>query len=251
MNRKSVKGIYSKPMDPHASDPVVENNDLPAMGNESPAAQPENSESMSMDDALNKYPENQKESKAMAPFSAELKDVANQTGKIQDQQQPKAAGGTNDSYIVLRMRVQNGTMTVIGSKRVEGPLLRTETIVPGGLTHESFVGDTRVAIGSIPDFGEQRSYPRPGTKEHFITELPSFDFNLRLPGEKVSLNDLPKLNVSLYRLKEALPDLKLSALPLQAQYSKEVRVVAQLKGINVSELKGDVKESVNKSFSNQ
>lgn len=169
-----------------------------------------------------------------------------------EQIQKKTRMKKEPGYIVLRMRVQNGEMSVIGARRVEGPFLEDSNLVQSGLTYEAFLKDRRVALGSIIDFGEQRSFPRPDAdparEGHHITTLPSFDFNFKISADKIALKDLPALNISLYRFKEHVGDLRLSEAPLREQFAREIRVVAEMNGIRTDRLKGDVKKAIRQMF---
>ncbi|MFD2932324.1 hypothetical protein [Spirosoma flavum] len=249
MSRKSIKGIYSKPMDAFATQPVIENRKLPTMDNASSqnAQWPKlaTPNQILMDDARDQ-PTTGRKGNQMAAFKAADEPSTN---PVYADQVPKVTRKpANAGYIVLRMRVQNGVLSVVGSKRVDSQLVNNDSIVQGGLTYEAILENTRLTIGSVPDYGEQRSFPRPGEHEHHITVMPSFDFNLKMPSDKITMQDLPQLKVSLYRFKEHVPDLKLGVQPLNAQFDKEVRVVAELNGIELSQLKPDVRELVEKAF---
>jgi hypothetical protein len=249
MNRKSIRGIYSKPMDATAR-PIIENAKLPAMTDavapmqQAPAR---DANSRLMDDA--QPPAVDASKPTMGAFVVDQPGPIRVIPRVLPDQEPRLTRATPDtSYVVLRMRVQDGKLAVVGSKRVDGPLLAEEEVVQDGLTYEASIDDKRLSLGSVPDFGEQRSYPRPGTTEHYVTVLPSFDFNLRVPSDKISLQDLPRLKISLYRFKVPVPNLKLGPQPLRAQLDQEVRVVAELNGIQVAKLPPNVQEVVQRAF---
>jgi len=191
----------------------------------------------------------------MAPFDQKgperIKMQTPETGYTQ-QTEKKTRMQKEPGYIVLRMRVQNGELSVIGSRRVDGAFLEHSNLIQNGITYEAFLKEGRIAIGSIPDFGEQRSFPRPkgdpSHEGHHFTMLPSFDFNLKIHAEKITLKDLPALQVSLYRFKEHVPDLVLTDVPLKARFEKEVRVVAEMNGIKVGRLRDEVKKSLKETF---
>lgn len=254
MTRKSVKGVFTQPMNGAASSPVIENSKLPSMDDaiskKEKSKTVKNSKGL-MDDAATKKATGKKSTgNFMPPFTPEKRRKRKEAEIIYEDQVAKPTRKlANESYVVLRMRVQNGAMSVIGSKKVDGVLLTNENPVQGGLTYEASIANARLAIGSVADYGESRSYPRPGEHEHHITTLPSFDFNVKLPGENVALKDLPILKVSLYRFKELVPDIKLTQLSLEKQFDKEVRVVAELNGIQLAGLDKDVREVIKKTFS--
>lgn len=139
-------------------------------------------------------------------------------------------------YVRMRLRVQDGEVSVLGAKAVEGPLV--EPKIQGALAYEATLGRRRIAAGAIPDVGEKRSFPAPKARGeqsgHFVTPLESYEINVRVPKEEVSLSSLPRLEVALYRVKEDLPVVHHAALmrdvPLGVQFDKHVREVGRLKG---------------------
>jgi len=257
MTRKTTKGIFGKAMDAKATDPIIENNKLPRME----AADSKKAEPLPAKSKTVMLMENVKEGgasptrkdlaagKVMAPFDAKKKEkMPPPVGDMKPKATRKQAG---EFYLVFRMHVQNGEMTVQGCKRVDSELAKHEDIVQGGLTYEATLQESRLNVASVPDFGEQRSFPRPddrGEKGHHITILPSFDFNVRIPGNAITEKDLPKVKVSLYRFKEHVPSIKLNAAPLARQFEKEVRVVAELDGIKTDKMAQDVKAQIKTAF---
>lgn len=176
----------------------------------------------------------------MAAFKRSAKVVAPK--KYGDQKPPSTRIAKKETtekepagYVRMRLRVQDGDVSVLDAKAVEGPLV--ETKIQGALAYEATLGPRRVAAGAIPDVGEKRSFPAPKGKGpqsgHFVTPLESYEINVRVPKESVSLASLPRLEVALYRVKEELPVVHaaaLSAAPLGVQFDKHVREVARLKG---------------------
>ena len=146
-------------------------------------------------------------------------------------------------YVRMRLRVKDGEVSVLDAKAVEGPLV--ETKIQGALAYEATLGPRRVAAGAIPDVGEKRSFPAPKGKGpqagHFVTPLESYEINVRVPKEEVTLKSLPRLEVAVFRVKEELPvahTALLAAAPLDVQFDKEVREVARLKGFQPEKHKG-------------
>lgn len=146
---------------------------------------------------------------------------------------------TKDGYVRLQLRVAGEKVSVVGVTAVEGPLVQ-ETKLDGDLVYEVALGGKRVSVGSVPDAGVRRSFPSPdGPPEmrgHFVTELESFDVAVRVPASQVSMSALPKLDIALYRLKEALPQRTLDARPLSEQFARELREVGRVKGIRTDRL---------------
>ncbi|HXV34789.1 MAG TPA: hypothetical protein VD769_12325 [Gaiellaceae bacterium] len=177
-----------------------------------------------------------------------------------DMEAPKAraTARAKDGYVRLRVRVtEGGRLTVVGAKAVEGELV--EPKLQGAMAYEAAVGGKRIAAGGIPDVGEQRSFPDPKAKlpemkGHHVVELPSYEVNVRVPKAAVKASQLPKLELALFRIKEDLPEeatvLAAAApeAPLAAQFGKELREVARLKGIKPDKLAKPVADQLRKAF---
>jgi hypothetical protein len=102
------------------------------------------------------------------------------------------------------------------------------------------IGGKRVASGSIPDVGVMRSFPHPdaaqGQEGHYITPATSFDFLVRIPKEAVSENNLRRMQIPLYRIKEApLPQAE-GPESLGERFEKELREVGRIRGVKLEEL---------------
>jgi hypothetical protein len=248
MPRKAIKGVFTQSMD-IAGKPIVEDTKLPNMDDviKKPIIKTAKIQKL-MDDSATTRITSAKPS-LMTDFVLDTKkEKPIDAAGLPEQKARAVRSAVDDSYVVLRMRVQNGEMTVIGSKKVDGPLANYDDIVQSGLTYEATLENARLAIGSVADFGERRSYPRPGEHEHNITNVPSFDFNLKIPSSRIVAKDLPKLKISLYRFKEPLIQPKLGMAPLDQQFEREARIVAELNGINVADLSADVKSTIKKAF---
>jgi len=261
MKRKNIKGIFSKPMDPQ-TDPVIENNNLPAMPDvkqnqpgqikhppkgkgymPSSPAKISKINRIAISKGLEMAPFNEKENKKI---KVQMPDQG-----YHDQAEKKSRKN-EPGYIVFRMRVQDGQISVVGARKIEGPFLENENLIQSGITYEAFLKDRRIAVGSIPDYGEQRSFARPQSdpshEGHHITILPGFDFNLKIAADKITFKELPGIRLTLYRFKEHVPDLSINAAPLKVRFEKEVRVVAEMNGIEVERLHDDIKKSLKQIF---
>ncbi len=123
-----------------------------------------------------------------------------QEGGAEEVRRPEAAAATRilkkettekepAGYVRMRLQVRDGEVTVLDAKAVEGPLV--ETKLQGALAYEATLGTRRVAAGAIPDVGEKRSFPAPKAKgaqaTHFVTPLESYEINVRVPKEEVTL----------------------------------------------------------------
>lgn len=169
-------------------------------------------------------------------------------GRISKETTEKEPAG----YVRLRLQVRDGDVSVLGAKAVEGPLV--EPKLQGALAYEATLGKKRIAAGAIPDVGEKRSFPAPKAKgeqaTHFVTPLETYEINVRVPKDEVTLEKLPRLEVALYRMKEDVPRVHRAALldaPLAVQFEKQVREVGRLKGFQPEKHK-DVAAELRKAF---
>jgi hypothetical protein len=153
---------------------------------------------------------------------------------------PGRRGSTQElGYVRLHVHVENGEMSVQDITAVEGPLIE-HTPLQGDLAYEVLIGGKRVASGSIPDVGVMRSFPHPdaaqGQEGHYITPATSFDFLVRIPKEAVSENNLRRMQIPLYRIKEApLPQTE-GPESLGERFEKELREVGRIRGVKLEEL---------------
>jgi len=166
-----------------------------------------------------------------------------------DQERPKpprrskSGGGASkkakEGYVRLRVLAQNGELSVVGAKFVEGPLAAMDALHPG-LAYEVTLGSRRVAAGAIPDAGVWRSFPdplgRPGLLGHHITEVSSYEIAVRVPTQELSMSALPKARITLYRWRGTGPAAPVEGRPLKAQLKGRVETIATLKGIRLSRL---------------
>lgn len=185
------------------------------------------------------------------------KATVRQTKTRPDMEAPKtrATARAREGYVRLRVRVtEGGRLTVVGAKAVEGELV--EPKLQGAMAYEATIGGRRIAGGGIPDAGEQRSFPDPKAKlpemkGHHVTELASYEVNVRVPREAVKVAELQKLEIGLFRIKEDLPEEAAAIAaeaPLADQFQKELREVARLKGIKPDKLAKPVADQLRKAF---
>ena len=233
--------------------PVVGNTRLPRMTDTPPEATPIGGKTLLM---AAKPKADTGKTKRMPPASTA---VLRQTKTRPDMEAPKAkaAARAQDGYVRLRLRVtEGGRLTVVGAKAVDGEFV--EPKLQGALAYEAALGPRRIAAGGIPDVGEQRSFPDPKAplpemKGHHVTELASYEVNVRVPRGAVKAAELPKLEVVLFRIKEDLPaDAAVLAAaepaPLGDQFRRELREVARLKGIKPDKLAKPVADQLKKAF---
>lgn len=166
--------------------------------------------------------------------------------------QPHPEGSDAGSYLRMRVRVENGEMSVLDVREVDGPLAMPGHL-PSGFAYEVTLGAKRVAVGGVPDLGEWRGYPSPkGPPElhgHHVTQLSEAEFNVRVPREEVSLSALPQTEITLYQVKEPAQNRPIPrGLSLQAEFTNEIREVARLKGINVDSLSKDAQKEFRRAL---
>jgi hypothetical protein len=161
------------------------------------------------------------------------------------------AAEEGDAYVRMRVRVEDGEMSVRSMKTVEGPLIAHEDL-HGDLAYEVTVGKKRVASGAIPDVGVNRSFPHPdpvpGQEGHHLAPSAAHEFIARVPREAISLSSLPRTNVTLFRVKEGpLPSVE-GPERLVAHFDKELREVAELRGIRLEALPKSVQAQARRSL---
>lgn len=170
-----------------------------------------------------------------------------QERKLERREEPKL----RERYVRLRLRVEGGEISVVGARSVEGPLIAAEKL-HSGLVYEAALGKKRIGIGSIPDVGVTRSFPlpegSPGPEGHFITELPSYEFDVRLPQKEISPRALPRLRIVVYRAKGTTPIQRIHPEPLHVQFGERLREVAQLRGIYLDNLSVNMRKKLQQAL---
>jgi hypothetical protein len=155
-----------------------------------------------------------------------------------------------EAYLRMRLHVENGEISIVEARKVEGPLTMPDKI-DGDLAYEVTVGSNKITAGSIADVGVNRSFPNPqavpGQEGHFFVELPSYEFNVRIPRESLSSSTLPKAEIAVYRVKTPVSE-PIGDKPLRSQFAGELREVARLKGIPVKKLPKSIQTENNRLF---
>ncbi|MFL5820044.1 MAG: hypothetical protein ACJ76S_05100 [Solirubrobacteraceae bacterium] len=77
--------------------------------------------------------------------------------------------------------------------------------------------------------------PAAGQEGHFFMPATSYEFVVRVPKEAVSLRSLPRLNVTLFRIKEPVPATE-GPEPLGDHFPKELHEVGRIRGIRLKQL---------------
>jgi hypothetical protein len=163
----------------------------------------------------------------------------------------RASKQAKEGYVRLRVLVEHGELSVAGAKFVEGPLAPMETLHPG-LAYEVTLGGRRVAAGAIPDAGVWRSFPDPlgrvGLEGHHITEVPSYEIAIRVPGQELSMSALQKVGITLYRWRGTGPAAPVADRSLKAQLKGRVDTIATLKGIRMRRLSEEAQAELRRAL---
>lgn len=185
----------------------------------------------------------------MSPFNPK---AAKELGASQESRQemkahPDAAEAqiSGQGYLRLRMRVAGDRLSVVDVQQVQGPLVQTGSVA-GEYAYEVQLDAKPVATEGILDVGVSRSYPRPGSNEHHITQHSTFEFNVRLPRAEVPDAAVPRLSVTVYRFADASP--KMIQGRISAQPGLQARPIAQLQGIRLESLEPELREKFQKVF---
>jgi hypothetical protein len=161
-----------------------------------------------------------------------------------DQEPVRRRAASAEQYVRLRVRVDDGELSIVGGHLVDSPLAQSAQF-QGGFAYEITDGDRLLHAGSIPDLGVVRSFAKPdGTREqlrHHTYELSTYEFDARVPAASLTRTALPGIDVVLYRVKEraparALAAQALTAAPLGVQRARELREVGRVAGLPASVL---------------
>lgn len=183
----------------------------------------------------------------MEPVPERAEAAAGRAGEEQVETPREPDQETHPASVRLRLRVSSGDISIIGVHVVPGTVAFPNRL-DYGLAYEIADGGQLVAAGSVPDVGERRSYPdpqgRPGLEGHHIEELETFEINVRLPRQALTAASLPRLAVSLFRMKEqpvAAPDRTRSLIK---QFGNQLRPIAEMRGIRPKDLPERVQEQL-------
>jgi len=168
------------------------------------------------------------------------------SGKWIPKERSKQEALSRDTYVRITVRVQNGEMSVVDSAQIEGKLAMPSNL-GGNFVYEVTRGQERIYIDSIPDIGTKRSFADPNApserrREHII-ELDSYEFNVLVPEEALTLEALQDLDITLYRAKEPLK-MDIRPEPTEIQFERELRKVAHLRGIPYESLPPKVQSAM-------
>jgi hypothetical protein len=163
----------------------------------------------------------------------------------------RAAKQPREGYVRLRVLVDDGEMSIVGAKFVEGPLAAVETLPPG-LVYEVTLGSRRIATGAIPDAGVWRSFPdplgRPALEGHHITVTPRYEIAVRVPAEEMTISGLARMRIALYRWRGPGRVAPVAGRSLASQLKGRVDRIAALSGIRMTGLSRQAQAELRKAL---
>lgn len=220
-------------------DPVVEDARKPQMEDKAPRPRRVGGRTLLM---AEDPPEPTRKTGRMDPLPKQAGRAKKQRLPLEEQvapRNPRRSPADAERYLRIRVRVEGDTLSVQHIKEVEGPLVAHEDL-HGALAYEVTVGGERVASGSVPDAGVNRAFPplepAAGQEGHFFAPAPSHDILVRVPSDAVTLRALPRVDIALYRIKEGPLPRTAGTEPLHERFSRELREVARLRGIDLDDL---------------
>jgi hypothetical protein len=237
--------------DPDA-EPVVEDPDLPEMSDEAPPPRRISGKVRLMPDEPS-VPRGSRN--RMDPVPEKRPRAARQRLPLPDQEERRTRGRARaadaEGYVRLHLRVEPDGLSVQNITKVDGPLIANEEL-HGDLGYEVTVAGDRVASGALPDVGMRRSFPppdhAPGQEGHFFTPAPSYEFIARVPKDKISLETLPQVEVTLHGIKEGPVPRTEGPEPLAAVHPRQLREVARLSGIKLEDLPRSVRAQARRAL---
>jgi hypothetical protein len=190
----------------------------------------------------------------MAPFDGEDAEREAPVGTGAQREAPPARTapqGRSDGYLRLRLRLEDGAISVVGARAVDGPLALDDSL-QGELVYEVRAGNRRIGIGAVPDVGEMRSFPPPEPREgqigHHVVPLRATEFNVRVPMDVVSATTLDAVEIDVYHVKTPPDRRRLTAEPLADQFDQELRPIARLKGLAPERLEPRVRDELKRAL---
>ncbi len=153
-----------------------------------------------------------------------------------------------EGFVRLRLRVEDGEMSIIGAHSVEGPLLQEESVY-GEFGFEMRVEDRRLALGSITDAGEIRGFPPPYPTEdmhgHHVNEQPVHEFAVRIPRQHFTDDNFNRMEISVFRVKGDVDFKGLSSEKSVLVQSDNIRNIARITGITEKNTTKEMLKQIN------
>jgi hypothetical protein len=231
--------------------PVVEDPEKPQMSDEPPPPR-EMASKLSMMPDEPSVPTGK--TGRMEPVPEQQGQPRRQQLPLDDQSEPPAGSGAaadDERYLRIRLRVEPDGLSIQHIKSVEGPLVAHEDLY-GEMAYEVTVEGRRVASASVADAGMNRAFPHPdpvpGQEGHFFAPAPFHDVLVRVPSSAISLDELPRVDIALYRIKEGPLPQALGSKPLNEHFGRELREVGRVKGIDIDQLPEEVRAEALRAF---
>jgi hypothetical protein len=155
-----------------------------------------------------------------------------------DARRPSA--DVRDGYVRMRIRVEDGQMSVVDSTFVPGPFR-----APGSLAGDTFYqvtdGERMLQAESIPDLGVVRGFANPDgpleQRRHHIYRPSSYEFDVRIPADELTGRRLPAVSVVLYRAPASIAVPDLTEEPLDRRLSEQgLEELGRIDGLAVEDL---------------
>lgn len=145
------------------------------------------------------------------------------------------AQASSEGYIRLELHYDDGKLSVVGAKSVDGPLLNPAAVIEG-YAYDVLIGERQVSLGSIPDVGGRRAFANrdvPGREgKHRFFPVAEFDFFVRIPYANFTAEDLPRLNIVLQKVRNA-PGRLTPGVAIARHAEVEAEEVARLSGVRL------------------
>jgi hypothetical protein len=108
-----------------------------------------------------------------------------------------------DGYVRMQVRVQNGRLTVLDAREVDGPLVQPERLT-SGLVHEVLVNGQSVSVASHPDANVSRSFEEPGQAPggHHMYVRDSVELTVRVPSAALRGVDPASVTINVHDVQE-------------------------------------------------
>ena len=177
------------------------------------------------------------------------------TCDLPDQERPRQPPMSGEQYLRLRVRVDDGRLSIVGSQLVDGPLAQADALV-APFAYEVTAADRLLHAGAIPDLGTFRSFAHPkGTTEqrrHHSYQLSQYEFVARIPAERLADIDLGEVAVALYRVEQPNLEEALTAAsdrPFAARGYGGLREIGRVVGLPPSVLPPDLASRAQRQLS--
>lgn len=121
--------------------------------------------------------------------------------KMEKERPPHA----DENYVRLRVVGSGGQWRVVGRAVVPGPLAVPDRLRYGWAWEVRYRGE-RLGLGLVPDMGEIRGFPdpegRPGMEGHHFATPREMEFVVRIPEDAMRTVEVEELEIDLYRVED-------------------------------------------------